>query len=218
MPTIRASGGWTSERSTATPASRCARRRQANAPQIAINATGAGAVVWQEPEISGIARIWARRLFGANLDYVLPASATSLDGAPIANEADAPSVAISLLGQADVAYRQASGPELAAVRAAHLPEHAARRRSGKRVGIHGRENRRPERFRRGGREDRCAQHRHRRTARTAADLRRQRASARRRGQRQRTPRQPSRSGRLSQAPKSHRLARRTPREGESRHG
>ncbi len=83
---------------------------QANAPQIAVNATGEGVVAWQEPEINGIARIWARRLFGANLDYVLPASATSLDGVPIASEADAPSVAISLLGQADVAYRQAWGP------------------------------------------------------------------------------------------------------------
>ena len=82
----------------------------ANAPQIAINRVGSGVVVWQEPEITGVARIWARRLFGANLDYVLPVSATSLGGSPISTEADAPSVAISLLGQAVVAYRQAYGP------------------------------------------------------------------------------------------------------------
>jgi PKD domain len=82
---------------------------QANAPQIVVNATGSGVVVWQEPEISGVARIWARRLFGTNLDYVLPVSATSLNGTPIASDADAPSVAISLLGQAEVAYRQAAG-------------------------------------------------------------------------------------------------------------
>jgi hypothetical protein len=82
---------------------------QANAPQIAVNATGDGLVVWQEPEITGVARIWARRLFGANLDYVLPVSATSLQGAPLESEADAPSVAISLLGQAEVAYRQDAG-------------------------------------------------------------------------------------------------------------
>jgi hypothetical protein len=82
---------------------------QTNAPQIAINATGKAVVVWQEPEINGVARIWARRLFGANLDYVLPVSATSLEGAPLEGEADAPSVAISLLGQAEVAYRQAAG-------------------------------------------------------------------------------------------------------------
>ena len=46
--------------------------------------------------------------------------------------------AISLLGQAEVAYRQAAGAELAAARPAHLPEHAARRRIGERSGVHGR--------------------------------------------------------------------------------
>ncbi len=81
-----------------------------NAPQIAINDVDDGVVVWQEPEINGSERIWARRLFGPNLDYVLPVSATSLEGAPLEDEADAPSVAISLLGQAEVAYRQAAGP------------------------------------------------------------------------------------------------------------
>jgi hypothetical protein len=81
-----------------------------NAPQIAINAVNDAVVVWQEPEINGSERIWARRLFGPNLDYVLPVSATNLEGAPLEGEADAPSVAISLLGQAEVAYRQAAGP------------------------------------------------------------------------------------------------------------
>jgi hypothetical protein len=82
---------------------------QENAPQIAIGPTGKGIVVWQEPEINGIARIWARRLFGTTLNYVLPVSATSLAGAPLEGEADAPSVAFSRLGQAEVAYRQAAG-------------------------------------------------------------------------------------------------------------
>jgi len=83
---------------------------QANAPQIAIGPTGNGIVVWQEPDIEGVARIWARRLFGRTLNYVLPVSATSLAGAPIGLDADAPSVALSRLGQAEVAYRQAAGP------------------------------------------------------------------------------------------------------------
>lgn len=82
---------------------------EANAPQIAIGPTGNGIVVWQEPEINGVARIWARRLFGASVDYVMPVSATSFGGAPINEDADAPSVAFSRLGQADVAYRQAAG-------------------------------------------------------------------------------------------------------------
>jgi hypothetical protein len=82
----------------------------ANAPRLAIGPTGNGVVVWQEPDIDGVARIWARRVFGRSLDYVLPVSATSLSGTPIAADADAPSVAISPLGQAEVAYRQAVGP------------------------------------------------------------------------------------------------------------
>lgn len=83
---------------------------QANAPQVAIGPTGNGIVVWQEPEINGVARIWARRLFGSNIDYVMPVTATTFDGAPIEEDADAPSVALSQLGQAWVAYRQSAGP------------------------------------------------------------------------------------------------------------
>jgi hypothetical protein len=83
---------------------------QANAPQIAIGATGNGVVVWQEPEINGVARIWARRIFGRSLDYVLPVSAENLGGSPIGDDADAPSVAVSRLGEAVVAYRQGVGP------------------------------------------------------------------------------------------------------------
>ncbi|HWX44225.1 MAG TPA: PKD domain-containing protein [Solirubrobacteraceae bacterium] len=83
---------------------------QANAPQIAIGPTGNGVVVWQEPEITGVARIWARRLFGETLGYVMPVSAESFGGAPIGQDADAPTVAVSRLGQADVAYRQSIGP------------------------------------------------------------------------------------------------------------
>jgi hypothetical protein len=83
---------------------------QFNAPQIAVGPTGNGIVVWQEPDIEGVARIWARRLFGRTLNYVLPVSATSLAGAPIGLDADAPSLAFSQLGQAEVAYRQAAAP------------------------------------------------------------------------------------------------------------
>jgi hypothetical protein len=83
---------------------------EANAPQIAIGPTGNGVVVWQEPEITGVARIWARRLFGSSVDYVMPVSATTFSKAPIEEDSDAPSVALTRLGQAEVAYRQAAGP------------------------------------------------------------------------------------------------------------
>jgi hypothetical protein len=81
-----------------------------NRPHIAIGPTGNGIVVWQEPELNGVARIWARRLFGSTLDYVMPVSAETYNGAPINQDAEAPSVAVTWLGQADVAYRQSAGP------------------------------------------------------------------------------------------------------------
>jgi hypothetical protein len=83
---------------------------ETNAPRIAIGPAGNGVVVWQEPDIDGVARIWARRFFGSTLNYVMPVSASSLAGSAIGIDADAPSVAISRLGQAVVAYRQAGGP------------------------------------------------------------------------------------------------------------
>ncbi len=83
---------------------------QDNAPQVAIGPTGNGVVVWQEPDIEGVARIWARRIFGSALNYVMPVSVETYNGAPITDDADAPSVAFSRLGQAEVAYRQAAGP------------------------------------------------------------------------------------------------------------
>lgn len=80
-----------------------------NGPRIAIGPTGNGIVVWQEPELNGVARIWARRIFGTSLDYVMPASATTYAGASINDDADAPAVAFSQLGQAEVVYRQPAG-------------------------------------------------------------------------------------------------------------
>ena len=85
-------------------------------------------MVWQEPELNGVARIWARRLFGSTLDYVMPVSASTYNGAPIISDADGPSVAVDWLGQADVAYRQSAGPRLAAAGTADLPERPAQRR------------------------------------------------------------------------------------------
>jgi hypothetical protein len=83
---------------------------QANAPQIAVGPTGNGILVWQEPDVEGIARIWARRFFGGSLDYVMPVTATTYKNVPISTDADAPAVALSRLGQAEVAYRQSAGP------------------------------------------------------------------------------------------------------------
>jgi hypothetical protein len=82
---------------------------EANAPRIAITRIGTAVVTWQEPEITGVARIWARRLFGASVDYPMAVSATTFGKLPINEDADAPSIALSRLGQAEVAYRQNAG-------------------------------------------------------------------------------------------------------------
>lgn len=80
-----------------------------NAPQVAIGADGNGLVVWQEPDASGVARIWARRVFGGSVDYAMPVSATSYAGRAIGTDADSPSVSLTG-GEAVVAYRQQAGP------------------------------------------------------------------------------------------------------------
>jgi hypothetical protein len=92
------------------PASSMRPPTAANAPAIAIGPTGNAVVVWQEPDVEGVARIWARRLFGSSVDYVMPVSTTTYNGAPVASDSEAPSVAFSRLGQAEVAYRQPAGP------------------------------------------------------------------------------------------------------------
>ncbi len=125
-------------------------------------------VVWQEPEIERRrARSGRGACSGATLDYVLPVSAAKLQRPSVRSDADAPSVAVSTLGQAVVAYRQNVGAGLAARRAAHLPEHASRRRI---------RERRPQFLgarvadsATGGwrrRHDRAAEHRHRRKQET----------------------------------------------------
>ncbi len=83
---------------------------QANAPRIAIGPTGNALVVWQEADSSGVARIWARRIFGRSVDYVMPVSAATYNGSVISDDADAPSVALTPFGAGFVAYRQGAGP------------------------------------------------------------------------------------------------------------
>ena len=82
-----------------------------NAPAIGVSITGHAVVTWQEPDASGdgTARIWARRIFGSRLGNVLEVSPESVNGQPIQAEADAPAIAVSKFGEAEVAYRLAGG-------------------------------------------------------------------------------------------------------------
>ncbi len=78
---------------------------EANAPQVAIAADGSAAVAWQEPDQTGVARIWLRRIFGTTPGPPLEASPESWDGKPVAGDADAISLDETALAQVRVAMR-----------------------------------------------------------------------------------------------------------------
>jgi hypothetical protein len=80
-----------------------------NAPVIGVDLAGNAIVVWQEPDSTGTARIWARRIFGGRLGNVLQVSPESANGVPITAEADAPALAVGPYGEARIAYRLAGG-------------------------------------------------------------------------------------------------------------
>jgi hypothetical protein len=80
-----------------------------NAPVVGVAPDGNGIVVWQEPDSTGVARIWARRLFGTVPGVVLPVSPAAIGGAQLTTDADAPSVAFSTYEAAAVAFRLQGG-------------------------------------------------------------------------------------------------------------
>ena len=145
----RRNAGRDSARSTATPASRCARRPQANAPQIAIGPTGNGVVVWQEPDIE-------RRRADLGTAPVRQHARLRAAGERGEPQRRADQRRRGRSERRDLAARPGRGrlppgrrPRLAAAGPADLPEHAARRRIGGRLRV-----RRRARRRRGGRRRR----------------------------------------------------------------
>jgi hypothetical protein len=83
-----------------------------NGPQVAIGIGGEAVVAWQEPEQSGTARIWARRIFSGSpsLGLVLPASPSTYDGQSVYGEADAFALSVSTNGLAKVVTRVEGSP------------------------------------------------------------------------------------------------------------
>jgi PKD domain len=81
-----------------------------NAPSIGIALNGNGVVTWQEPDASGVPRIWVRRLFGTVLGNALQASPETIGGRPVTSEADAPAVTVGPYGEAEIAYRIHGAP------------------------------------------------------------------------------------------------------------
>jgi hypothetical protein len=81
----------------------------ANAPVITIDRAGDALVAWQEPDINGVARIWARRIYGTQPGYVLQASPDTISGKPVTVDADAPSLSFGNFASAALAFRLAGG-------------------------------------------------------------------------------------------------------------
>jgi hypothetical protein len=87
-----------------------ARRPNAtNGPVVGVNSAGQAVVVWQEADAEGVARIWARRLFGTVKGTVMAVSPTQVNGKPVTVDADAPALALNEFGGAEVAFRLAGG-------------------------------------------------------------------------------------------------------------
>ncbi len=82
----------------------------ANGPQVVAGNDGGAAVAWQEPDQTGTARIWLRRIFGTTPGPPLEASPTSWNGKPVTADADAFSLAVSAFAQVRLAFRIAADP------------------------------------------------------------------------------------------------------------
>ncbi|HSR93967.1 MAG TPA: PKD domain-containing protein, partial [Solirubrobacterales bacterium] len=80
-----------------------------NGPQVGVGVDGGAVVAWQEPDQTGSARIWMRRIFGTTLGPILQASPASWEGKPVTADADAFSLSVAPYSQARVAIRIAAG-------------------------------------------------------------------------------------------------------------
>ncbi|HET6999115.1 MAG TPA: hypothetical protein VFI03_11050 [Solirubrobacterales bacterium] len=87
-----------------------------NGPKVGAGVDGGAVVAWQEPDQSGAARIYLRRIFGTVLGPILQASPSTWQGEPVTGDADAFSLAVTPLNQARVAVRVAGAGGAAPVR------------------------------------------------------------------------------------------------------
>jgi PKD domain len=76
-----------------------------NGPKVGAGVDGGAVVAWQEPDQSGAARVYVRRIFGTVPGPILQASPGSWEGAPVTGDVDAFSLAVTPLDQARIAMR-----------------------------------------------------------------------------------------------------------------
>lgn len=80
-----------------------------NGPQVAIGATGNAVVAWQEPDQTGAARIWVRRIFSSSIGPPILASPATWENKPVTGEASSFSLAVTQFDQARVVTRVEGG-------------------------------------------------------------------------------------------------------------
>jgi hypothetical protein len=83
---------------------------ETNGPQVGIGATGRAVVAWQEPDSSGTARIWMRRVTGTTLGPIFLASPETFEGKPVAEDATALSLSVTPTDRVRLAARVEAGP------------------------------------------------------------------------------------------------------------
>jgi hypothetical protein len=76
-----------------------------NAPQVAIGATGRAVVAWQEPDLTGVARVLVRRITGTTPGPTFVASPETWNGKPVTDDATGFSLGVTALDRARLAVR-----------------------------------------------------------------------------------------------------------------
>ncbi len=92
-----------------------------NGPRVGLADDGSAVVAWQERDQLGVARIWAKRVFGTTLGPTVPASPATWQGEALADDADAFALAVTPLGMAQVVARFPSPQGTTRVLASQMP-------------------------------------------------------------------------------------------------
>jgi hypothetical protein len=80
-----------------------------NGPEVGIGLEGNSVVAWQEPEPTGTARIWERRVFGNSFGPIQQASPSTWEGTPVTADAESFSLSVTGYAGAELAMRIGQG-------------------------------------------------------------------------------------------------------------
>lgn len=83
---------------------------EGNAPQVAIGATGRAVVAWQEPDLTGAARVLVRRIAGGIPGPIFLASPETWNGKPVTEDATGFSLGVTGLDRVRLAVRVEGSP------------------------------------------------------------------------------------------------------------